>query len=329
MQRPVSSKPPLGCIALGDDRHVELGPLIGRGSCSSVHHARILHSPTGIRRPVALKLFGTIATDDRDMVEAALIRSVRRAACVAHPNVAGVYELGMLERSQPFIVSELVVGRSLRVLLDKLRSHGRRLSLDLAIFIGVEVAEGLAGAHFARDPKGHKLEVVHGELSPRDVLLSFNGEVKISDFDLAGARHASSSVRSLKTIAHRMVSLAPEIACGVAADSRADVFSLGLLLREMLLGPRFPRSTEAEIVAAARQGSIDTPTFQPHLPESLSRVLTTALQLDPDRRYPHAGAMALDMRRAAASLGVGDLRATLKHQLQLDFADEMSGVTQP
>jgi serine/threonine-protein kinase len=329
MQRPLSSKPPSGTIALGADRHVEMGPLIGRGGTSAVHHARILHVPTGIRRPVALKLFGTIATDDRDVVEAALIRSVRRSACVAHPNVASVYELGMVEGAQPFIVSELVVGRSLRILLDKLRTQGRRLSLDLALFIGVEMAEGLAGAHFARDVKGHKLEVVHGELSPRDVLLSFNGEVKISDFDLAGARHASSSVRSLKTIAHRVVSLAPEIACGIAADSRADVFSLGLTLREMLVGPRFPRATEAEIVALARQGAIDPCSFQPNLPEGLQRVLNTALQLDPDRRYPHAGAMALDLRRVAASLGVGDLRATLKHQLQIEFADEMSGVTQP
>jgi serine/threonine protein kinase len=321
--------PPAGSIPLGDERFVELGPLIGRGGVSYVHHGAIHHTESGIRRPVALKLFGTISTDDREVVESALLRSVRRSACILHPNVVGVHEFGVYEDC-PFIISELVLGRSLRVLLDLLARTGRRLPLDLALFIGVELAEGLAGARRARDTRGNKLQIIHGELSPRDVLLSFGGEVKITDFELGGARHAASSIRSLKVIAHRAVSLAPEVACGVAADARSDVFSLGLVLREMLIGPRFTRAAkEADVVKLARDGAIDPVTFQPKLPGDLSQIIATALAIDPDQRYPHAGEMAYELRRAALSLGVSDVRVFLRRALRSEFAGELSSVTDP
>lgn len=308
--------PPAGSISLGEDRAVELLGLIGRGTMSFVHGALLHDLHTGLSRKVAIKIFGTSATEDRAVVESAILRSARRSACILHPNVVSVFEYGVFEQCQPYLVTELVPGLSLRRFLDAVTAEGRRLPLDLALFITLEIAEALAGAHLAKGPLGQQLSVIHGELSTREVLLSSDGRVKVADFELAGARHAASSIRNLKMIAHRAVSLAPEVVSGVPADARADVFSLGLLLREMLVGPRFTQPAHhAEVIALARDGAMDQPSFRPRLSRELFDVLNRALAADPEERYGDAGLMEFDLRRVALSLGVGDMRVFLRNEM--------------
>lgn len=308
--------PPAGSIALGDDRAVELGGLIGRGTMSFVHGATLHDLRTGLSRKVAIKIFGRSATEDRAVVESAILRSARRSACILHPNVVSVFEFGVFEECQPFLVTELVPGLSLRRFIDGVTTDGRRMPLDLALFITLEVAEALSGARVARDPRGQALSMIHGELSSREVLLSTEGQVKVADFELSGARHAASSIRNLKMIAHRAVSLAPEVVSGIPADERSDVFSLGLLLREMLVGPRFTQPAHhAEVIALARDGTMDQPSFRPRLPRELFDVLNGALAVDPEERYSDAGVMEFELRRVALSLGVGDMRVFLRNEV--------------
>jgi serine/threonine-protein kinase len=310
------SPPPAGSISLGEERTVELGALIGRGTMSFVHQATLHDLRMGLARPVAIKILSPTATDDRAVVESAILRSARRVGYVLHPNVVGVYEFGVFEECQPFLVNELVRGLSLRRFLDGLTAAGRRMPLDLALFIAVEVASALAGAHGALDARGQQLGVIHGELSSREVLLSNEGQVKVCDFELAGARHAASSIRNLKMVAHRAVSLAPEVVSGVPADPRSDVFSLGLLLREMLVGPRFTQPAHhAEVIALARDGAMDSPTFRPRLPRPVFDVLNGALAADPDERFQDAEAFEFELRRVALSLGIGDMRVFLRREM--------------
>lgn len=317
MQHPNRYTPsPAGSISLGDERTVELGSLVGRGTMSFVHGATLHDLRSGLSRKVAIKIFGATASEDRAVVQSAILRSARRCACVLHPNVVSVYEYGVFEECQPFLVTELVPGLSLRRFLDAMAAEGRRMPLDLALFITLEVADALAGAYEATDSRGQRLSMIHGELSSREVLLSPQGQVKVADFELAGARHAASSVRNLKMIAHRAVSLAPEVVSGVPADARADVFSLGLLLREMLVGPRFTEPAHhAEVIALARDGAMDQPSFRPRLPRELFDVLNAALAIDPDQRYSDAGVMEFELRRVALSLGVGDMRVFLRNEM--------------
>jgi serine/threonine protein kinase len=227
-----------------------------------------------------------------------------------------MFEYGVFEQCQPFLVTELVPGLSLRRFLDVMTAEGRRMPLDLALFITLEVADALSGAREATDARGQRLNMIHGELSTREILISPDGRVKVADFELAGARHAASSIRNLKMIAHRAVSLAPEVVSGVPADARSDVFSLGLLLREMLVGPRFTQPAHhAEVIALAREGAMDNPSFRPRLPRELFDVLNAALAVDPEARYSDAGVMEFELRRVALSLGVGDMRMFLRHEM--------------
>jgi serine/threonine-protein kinase len=319
-------------LELGGGRRLRLLDSIGKGSAATVYRGQMSTPVLGaegvaVARPVAVKLFTSLASDDSEPILSALAETTRRLACVAHPNVAQVYECGVW-RGRPFIVSELVAGVSLTTLALTFRGKRRRLPLDVALFIGAEVGEALAGARVARDVDGVQLGMVHHAVSAREVLLSWRGEVKVTDFETSTARAAGSSVRSLRGVAGRAVGMAPEVAQGREADARSDVFSFGVLLRELLVGPRFPDGlSDAEAIGLAREGYVKPLTFQPHLPQGLVAVIDRALEIDPDHRYPNACAMAFDLRREAFAMGVGDGRYFLRRVLErewVQYADEVT-----
>jgi serine/threonine protein kinase len=297
---------------------------LGRG-VSAVVYRGAYEAGFGMKREVAVKVFNVLASEDHEAVLSTLAIAARRSACVRHPNVVRVEDFGLLEPTEPYFVLELVEGCSLAGLVAHLAQKGERLPLDLALFIGLEVAEGLDGARVARSPDATPLGVVHGSLAASDVLLSRHGEVKVGDFGLAAASRAASGLRSSGCVSQRLRTLAPEVVCGDPSDARSHVFSLGVLLREMLVGPRFPPSaSNSEVLAWARDGVVHQSMFEPQPPPLLRAVLTRALEREPRRRYPHAGALAAELRRAAFSLGVGDGRAFLRAALARAFGEQES-----
>lgn len=319
-RRSILQQPTPTGIELDDGRRLELYDVVGSGAASSVHRA-VIESTYGLRRNVAAKVFSRISSDDFDHVCAALAIAAQRAALVAHPNVVDTYDF-VVHEHQPIIVSELVEGISLAELVDRYAEQRRRPPLDLALFIASEVAEALSGARAAIGDDGMQLGLLHLGLTPREVLLSRRGEVKVEGFGIGTARGGTSSVRSLRAVAGRANMMAPEIAAGEVGDARSDVFSVGVMLRELLVGPRFPRGiTNAEAIRLAREGYVQPVCFQPHLPDELALVMTRAIEVDPDDRYPNATALAFDLRRVSLAMGVGDCRWFLRRTLDREFGD--------
>lgn len=315
-------------LELGDGRHVELLDVLGTGGTTLVRRG-LLTSKQGVVRPVAVKFYSPGSGDESDQLFTLLARSTRRVACVDHPNVVRVYDCGTWQ-GQPFLVSELVSGISLCALLEAYTKKQRRLPLDIALFIACEILEGLSAARLAKDYDGLRLGLVHHCLSAREVLLSWRGEVKISDFESSTLRSLTSSVRSFRYLASRAATMAPEVARGRPADERSDVFSYGVLLRELLVGPRFPSGiTSVEAVRLAQEGYIQSMTFQPHLPPGLESVLSRALEISPEARYPNACAMAFDLRRIVLSMGVGDGRYFLRTMLEREWNGLVEGTSAP
>jgi serine/threonine-protein kinase len=309
-------------IAIEEARRLHIEGPVGRGSVATVYRA-YFETPMEIQRAVAVKVFDRIASDERDTVIAALASASRRMAAVRHPNVVRVEDFGLAGPAQPYILEELVEGVPLSALFAYLSQRRERMPLDLALFIGIEVADALAGARLAASADGIRLGIVHGELAPSDVLLSWHGEVKVCDFGVGGAARAASSVRRNWTHTRRLDALAPEVVRGQSGDARSDVFSLGVLLHEMFVGPRFGRSpAEDDMVAWAHEGAVRREIFEPQPDVSLHPILDRALEPDPVERYAHAGALGYDLRHAALAMGVADGRAFLRSLLARAFAGD-------
>ena len=321
MKAPALQQSSADFVELGDGRRAHLLEPLGRGTSSTVFRA-LLTSKNGVERLVAVKLFASIASEESESAESMVATTAKRMAAVRHPNIVELYELGW-RGTQPCFVSELVEGVSLSMLLERYASSSRRLPLDVALFIASETAEALAGARIARDYRGRQLDLLHLALGPRKVLLGFSGQVKVVDFETSLAMSSSSSVRSLRSVTYRTSTMAPEVAMGESGDSRSDVFSLGVLMREIFVAPRFGKAiTNPEAVRLAREGFIASVSFQPNLPKSLSDVIDRALALDPDERYPNANALAFDLRRVALAMGVGDGRMFLRRVLDREWGKD-------
>jgi serine/threonine-protein kinase len=317
-------------LALQGERRLVLGAEIGRGSQGVVRLARLEQVLSRSRqgeelmaRTVAVKLVDPAFCRDPETMQE-IRRSVRRSALVNHANVVQITDYfvtatqqGFVSDPIPCILQEFVDGMSLAELMARAESVRRRIPLDLALFIGCEIAEGLAAARHARSIEGVILNMAHHNLSPRQVLLSWNGDVKVGDFGwrpngdiVSGVRRSDRDMRS------QIVHMAPEVARGARGEGRSDVFSLGVILHEMLFGPRFPRGLSAhEMLDLARDGEVTRPVTAPLLPPGIAAIVDRALSVDPRERQAHAGVLAYDLRREALALGVADGRMFLRTAL--------------
>jgi eukaryotic-like serine/threonine-protein kinase len=298
-------------MTLSDGRVVKLVEKIGRGSLGDVHRG-VLESSWGLRRPVAVKLLDGMPEDDHGELLRRLAHVARRAAGVRHPSVIQTLEVDRTDgrnSAQSFIVMELVCGESLSSILTSWRECSLRVPVDFALVVALKIAEGLGAALFSEAADGALTGLVHGDLSPRQVLVSDQGEVKLGDFGQASLRDVVSHVRSRYAIAYT----APEVACGLDADARSDVFSLGVILHELLVGPRFaPKTSTVDVIQMVRDGQFHGSLMEPNLPRDLRAVIDRALEPSPGHRYPHSRALAFDLRREMLKMGLCDAQTCIR-----------------
>jgi eukaryotic-like serine/threonine-protein kinase len=308
--RSVRSGPLSAALVLRDGRSITLLDALGGGTLGTVYRG-VLDGGWGIRRPVAVKVLGLPAEVDASEVMPDLARVARSLACITHGSVVQLFEIEVAN-GQPFFVSELVDGESLASVLEGWGSQGIRVPIDFAVVVALRTAEALAAALFTDGIDGELTDLVHGDLSPRQILVSSQGEVKVCDFGLSVLGELASHVRARSRLAYT----APEIAQGTPADARSDVFSLGVILHEMLVGPRFARGTSiAHAVQMVEDGHLYTSGLEPNLPRSLRDVLARATNPDPAARYPHARAMAFDLRREMLCLNLCDAQTCVRHAI--------------
>jgi serine/threonine-protein kinase len=269
-----------------------LRELIAAGGMAEVWRAEV-EGPGGVRKELALKLVrgGGAAGDFGRM----LVAEARLAARLSHANVVQVYEL-LEEGGRHAIAMELVRGRDLGRVQERCRELGLRLGLPRAVLIAAEVAKGLAYAHRASED-GRPLEVVHRDVSPHNILLSYEGEVKLTDFGIARAASLA-GLTDPGVIKGKFAYMAPEQARGEPVDARADVFSLGVVLWELCAGRRlFARETEAATLAAVLSPEPVSPpsAWNEAVPTALDAAVLAALANDPARRTPSAGALVVEL----------------------------------
>jgi serine/threonine-protein kinase len=270
----------------------------------------------GVTKEVALKLVRGEHAARSDFVQM-FIQEARLAARLTHANLVQVFDFDQVD-GRYYIAMELVRGRHLGQVVDRCRELGVRLGLARAVHVCAEVAKGLAYAHRVAGADGRPLGLVHRDVSPHNVLVSFEGEVKLADFGIARAMNLG-GLTEPGTLKGKIAYMAPEQARGVPVDARADVFSLGVVLWELCAGRRlFVRESEAAALAAVLGDEPPSPpsAWNEAVPPELDGAILGALARDPGARTASAQALATQLAAILLRLARGpedlDLRALMQ-----------------
>lgn len=260
---------------------------LDEGGMAEIYRAEV-ESIQGFKKQVAIKRVLPHLTKNQKFVSM-FLDEARLSLYLNHANIVQVFDIGRSENTF-FIVMEYVHGLNLRTLVESLRRQKRRVEIQHAIFIIMEVAKGLGYAHDMRDPETDRhLDIVHRDISPPNILLSRMGEVKLVDFGLAKA--ASQVERTDPGVVKGKFSyLSPEAAAGNPVDHRADIFACGIIFFEMLTGRRlFYGETDLQTVELVRQARVPPMSaLNPDISPELERIVRKALALEPEARYQHA-----------------------------------------
>ncbi len=282
----------------------ELVARLAHGRMGDVYKGKS-HGVEGFEKIFVVKVLNQALTQNPSFVEA-VIEEAKRTVTLSHANVAQVFDLGLEEASgQYYVAQEFVGGFDLRRTLELSRVV-RPLPYEIAMYIASEIAKGLDYAHRRKDYNFNSLNLVHGDLSPRNVMLSFEGEVKVTDFGLARAFEFIPVLDDEDGLM-RIKYAAPEVLKGAPRSQRADLYSLGLLLWEMLAG-HHPYDA-ANLESARRKAEeADVPSIQSvvDVPRPIAQLLEMLLTPDPAGRVETANQAYEDM---AAFIFGNNLRA--------------------
>jgi serine/threonine protein kinase len=252
-------------------------------------------SVAGFKKKVAIKrILPGLLKDDRFV--RMFLDEARLSLHFNHANVVTIFDLGKSDETY-FIVMEYVEGTTLKQVLEFLQERGKRIPLPLVLWILNETLKGLDYAHQLVDPEtGEPLHVVHRDISPPNLLISWNGEVKLTDFGLAKATTQLESTDQ-GVVKGKFSYLSPEAAHGQPVDGRTDIFAVGILAYEMLTMRRlFLGETDYQTVEMVRAAEVPSIRAQnPEVPEELEAIIRKSLARDLDQRYRTANEFADDL----------------------------------
>jgi serine/threonine-protein kinase len=263
------------------------------------------HDASGAERLVAIKVIRHDLRHDERFVQM-FLDEAKVLSRLSHPNIAAAFEYGTYDEHL-FIAMELLVGRTLLDVWEACKHEQLSLRLDHAAWIAARVADALHYAHELSDETGAPLHVVHRDVNPSNIFLTFEGEVKLLDFGLAksSVREAKSSAGIVKG---KLPYLSPEQVEQLPLDRRSDVYMLGTTLWEMTTMRRlFKRDDDVETLMVVRASLVPDPRATvPTYPEDLWTVVRRALARHRDERHPTADALARDLDAFIAAHGRGD-----------------------
>lgn len=294
---------------------------IATGGMAELYRAKIT-SVEGFEKLVAIKKILPTLTQDKNLVNM-FIDEAKLAAMLSHQNIVQIYDLGSLEGAY-FIAMEYIHGKDLRVIGHKAKNRDRPLPLEYAIYITCRICSGLDYSHNLRDFQGNPLKLIHSDISPQNILVTYEGEIKIVDFGIAKAAKKTSDTEE-GLIRGKVAYMSPEQATGKTIDHRSDIFSSGILLYEMVTGKRMFDGSDLKILNRVRQADFQPPEkIIPNLPPKLTEVLHGALTRSLSRRYKSCAAMLADLEQCLSFFPVRPSAEGLSLYMKDLFAEEIA-----
>ncbi|HTY97231.1 MAG TPA: protein kinase [Solirubrobacteraceae bacterium] len=291
------------------------------GGMAEVWKAR-LSGVEGFEKILAVKrILPNIAEDDEFV--SMFIDEAKIAVQLTHANIAQIHDLGRIDDSY-FIAMEYVSGKDLRAVFDRARKRKQHIPVPLVCYCVARVCDALDYAHRKKDAQGRDLGIVHRDVSPQNVLLSYEGEVKLVDFGIAKAANKAQQTQA-GILKGKFAYMSPEQVRGAPLDGRSDIFALGTVFYELLTGERlFPGDSDFSTLENVRNMKILPPsTYNNRIPGELEPVVFKALERDVGRRYRTAGEFGADLQRFLVTqetvFGPSDLSTYMRNT----FSEEM------
>ncbi len=301
---------------------------IATGGMAEVYQARMM-GMEGFQKTVAIKRILPHLTDNDEFVTM-FIDEAKLAAQLNHNNIIHIYDLGKIDRSY-YIAMEYIEGRDLRSILRLCRDREVVPPVALALYVATLLASALDYAHKKRDFEDRDLGLVHRDVSPQNVLISNDGAIKLCDFGIAKAASKASHTRA-GALKGKLQYMSPEQAWGKDIDHRSDIFSLGLVLYEMLTGEKaFTGESELSILEQVRNPEVVPPSRRnPAVTGEIEAIVLKTLQPDRDDRYQSARDLQRDMERVMRSMGWSVDSADVARFLhQLESGEPITGFDEP
>jgi serine/threonine protein kinase len=309
---------------------------IGEGGMAEIFRARMASLDANGRLLVIKRIQGAFSTNAEflQMFKSEVQVTMR----FTHPNIVQLYESGE-ENGQQFIAMELVDGRNARQLLSKISQKQQRIPIAVACFITEQTGAGLHYAHTFKDRiSGEPLNLVHRDVSPQNILVSYDGNIKVIDFGIAKAATGGEATRA-GVIKGKLSYLSPEQVMGDVLDARSDVFALGIVLWELLTNKRlFVAEGDNEFQVLKMIESCNTfvkppSTYNSEVPPELDAIVMQALQRDVRKRFQSAEEMARALRKLLAvqfsDFGPSDLANFIKktfHELIVEDRKQLQSL---
>jgi serine/threonine-protein kinase len=278
----------------------ELLARLAEGGMAEIFLARVV-SLAGFERHVVLKRIRPERDDDPRWITM-FLDEARLAAQLNHPNIGQVFDLGRIGDAF-FYTMEYVHGEDVRGILARAGALGQRVPVDVSLAIAAGTLAGLSHAHDRCGADGQPLGVVHRDVTPSNIMVSYEGVVKVLDFGVAKGRTRTTTETEAGAIMGKVAYLSPEQVAGKEIDQRSDIFSLGIVLYELLTSSRlFRRNTDYDTLAAILRYDPPPPSsIVASLPPEIDAVVLRALAKDPAGRFPTASVM-LDAIEAVADI---------------------------
>lgn len=269
---------------------------INTGGMAEVYKAKTF-GVEGFERIVAVKKILPSIAEDSEFISM-FIDEAKIAVQLTHANIAQIFDLGCID-GQYYIAMEYVPGRDLRVIYERCVRTNTKMDIACVCYIISKLCEGLDYAHNKKDANGEPLGIVHRDISPQNVLISYDGECKLIDFGIAKAANKSSATQ-VGILKGKFSYMSPEQVSGkTKIDRRSDVFALGIVLFEMLTLKRlFLGSSDFSTLEKIRKVEVSPPTlYNPDIPEDLEDIVMKALQKDVNERYQTAAELQQDLQK--------------------------------
>jgi serine/threonine protein kinase/Tfp pilus assembly protein PilF len=274
---------------------------IAVGGMAELYRSKVTRAH-GFEKLVAIKKILPHLTDQGNLVKA-FIDEAKLAALLQHENIVQIYDFGSID-GEYFIAMEYLFGKDLRKLTRKARKTAVPLGLENTLYIISSICAGLDYSHNLKDLQGKPLNIIHRDINPQNIFLTYEGQVKIIDFGIAkAASHNSTTHEGL--IKGKLAYMSPEQATGKTIDHRSDIFSTGIIFYELLAGRRMFEGETMEVYSQVREARYEPlDKLMPDLPPKLHEIVERALAKEPDQRYQTCGEMLADLEECIFEMSV-------------------------